>query len=211
MSTPATSKNIHEAMVKIRQGCPYIKKEGQMNNSGGRYSYAQLEDVIHNTRPLMDAEQVTIHPCEFELLSDSPIGTRRLVVLKVRYQLHHAPSNTSVFVVVPGEGADSADKACNKALAAAEKLAVLQAFYIERGNDDPDKYPSDDPEPPSFTPGKGEPAETEAKAIDAIDTAPDQDRLDKLMEAARKRKWDAAQWERIRAAANLKAEELAAF
>lgn len=205
-----SAKNIHEAIVNVRKGCPYIRKDGQMDGDGGKYSYAQLEDVIHHTRPLLDAEQVTIRPIDFDVLSNEPVGRRRLVMLKVRYELYHVPSETSLLVIVPGEGADFSDKACNKALAAAEKLAVLQAFYIERGNDDPDKYPSLPPEDP-FVAGKGESAECEAKALDAMLKAPDIETLDKYMEAARKRAWTQEQFDRIRAAANSQFNALQGF
>jgi hypothetical protein len=205
------SADIHEATVNIRKACPYIQKLGQMNNSGGHYSYAQLEDVIHNTRPLMDAEQVTIFPADFEMLVNAPIGTRRLVMLKVTYRLTHAPSKTFIDVRVPGEGADSGDKACNKAMAAAEKLAILQAFYIERGNDDPDKYTSEEPAAPTFTPGKGESAAKLTAALKAIDDADAEERVHHLMAAAQERAWTQEQYDAIAAKANIKLDTFAAF
>lgn len=206
------SADIHEATVNIRKECPYIQKLGQMNNSGGHYSYAQLEDVIHNTRPLMDAEQVTIFPADFELLVNAPIGTRRLVMLKVTYRLTHAPSKTFIEVRVPGEGADSGDKACNKAMAAAEKLAILQAFYIERGNDDPDKYPSDEPQAAAaFKPGKGETAAKFTAALKAIEDADSEERVHQLMAAAQERAWTQEQYDAIASKANIKLDSFAAF
>jgi hypothetical protein len=207
------SADIHEALVKIRSRCPYIQKLGQMNNSGGHYSYAQLEDVIHHTRPLMDDEQVTIFPSDFELLANAPIGTRRLVMLKVTYRLTHAPSKTFIEVRAPGEGADSGDKACNKAMAAAEKLAVLQALYIERGNDDPDKYPSDESAQlaSAFKPGKGEAAAKLTAALKAIEDADTADRVHTLMAAAIERAWTQEQYDAIAAKANIQLDTFAAF
>ncbi len=202
------SADINEAIVNIRKLCPYVKNEGQMNNSGGKYSYAKIEDIIHHTRPGMDAEQVTIHPVGFALISDSAIGTRRLVVISVKYKLTHAPSKTFIEVTVPGEGADSADKACNKAMTAALKVAILQSFYIERGNDDPDDVSS---EPPAFVPGKGETEEKLVACIKSIDDAKDKPRLDYVVEAAETRAWTQDQYDRICAKANIKLDTFSAF
>jgi len=133
----------------------------------------------------------------------------QLVRLFVCYTLHHGPSDTAISVAVVGEGADVQDKSCNRAMTAAEKVALRQAFLLASGDDDPDNHAS---EPlTDFAPGKGEPPAKFDAAIKAIKEAATQERLDTLMESARTRQWTQEQYDLIRAEANIKFDTFAAF
>jgi hypothetical protein len=204
--------NIHDAICKIREACTYLKKEGRMQGSGGNYTFVTADQVIAYLRPEMNRHGVSMYPSKVEMLSRETYSRgdgkapMQLVRLAVTYTLCHA-GNTFCEVGVVGEGADIGDKSCNKAMTAALKVALRQAFLLECGDSDPDHTESK----PLFSPGKGEPPAKFDAAIKAIDAALDEPRVRTLMDAAKQRDWDADQWDLLCSAANIKLDSFDAF
>lgn len=148
---PATS--IHEAMSRVMAEVGYVQKRGQMQGAA-RYSYAKEADFIAAIRPAMVQEGVFIVPHKVETLTTEVVHTAKgtpmnRVVIRVAFLFCHSSGGT-IEVTTLGEGMDSGDKACNKALTGAMKYAMRQAFCIETG-DDPDDTPSEHQERADLT------------------------------------------------------------
>lgn len=145
--------SIHEAMLAVYEKIGYVPKRGKIESGAIKYKFAGEADFIAALRPAMIEAGVYQSPFQMDVLSNERLESVKLynnvetktyqhrVVIHVDYKFIHAPSDT--FIVVPafGEAMDSGDKAFNKAMTAANKYALRQAFMIETG-DDPDKYPS---------------------------------------------------------------------
>lgn len=134
-----TSKNIHEAINAIMAEVGYVQK----TRSGGlNYTFAGEAALIAALRPAMVEHAVymsvanitDIHRGEYTTAKGSVM---QIVDLSATVRFTHAPSATSIDVVALGSGADTGDKASNKALTGAYKYALRQTFCIETG-DDPD-------------------------------------------------------------------------
>jgi hypothetical protein len=156
------ASNVFEAITAVMGDVAYVKKEGRME-SGQRYKFVQAEDIVAALRPSMVQHGLCMFPTHIDKVLDETYETQRggkmnRVVLSVQYVLAHGPSKTDCTVAAIGEAADSGDKACNKAMTAANKYALRQAFQIETGDDDPDKHASQDQERaalPAATNGNG--------------------------------------------------------
>lgn len=217
--------NIHTAMIAIRQDCPALKREGEMKGFGANYVYLTIEQTIDALRPLMDREGVLMYPGNVSVISErtedrgqdnggNPRPLQKYVRILVTYHMIHAKSGTGLQVQVPGEAMDTGDKVMNKAMTAAEKVCLRQAFLLMT-DDDPDHHPSPqdadpakkkaaDKAPPVFKPGEGETQETLDKAVVALEAATDEARVRTLMSAAMKRKWTQIQWDLLKVLANKK-------
>lgn len=138
------SENIYTAINEIMNEVGYIKKK---RASGLNYTYAGEAALIQAIRPEMVEHQVIMFVQNFELLSEEPYTTSNKKIMhdvKVKAEIvfHHAPSDTKIIVSALGEGADTSDKATNKAMTGAYKYALRQTFCIETG-DDPDRERAD--------------------------------------------------------------------
>jgi len=141
-------ENIAQALAAVMQEVGYVQKKKQ---GGVSYTFASESDFIQAIRPWFLEYGIVIHPAEVsdlrlgEYQTDKGRIMLRTVVI-MTYRFTHAPSDTHIDVMVTGEGADIGDKSANKALTGAYKYALRQALLIETG-DDPDKSPSEGPEP----------------------------------------------------------------
>lgn len=199
------ASNVFEAITAVMADVAYVKKDGRMTAGPQRYNFVQAEDIVAALRPSMVQHGLCMFPTRIDKVFDETYETQRggkmnRIVLSVQYVLCHGPSNTNCLVAAIGEAADSGDKACNKAMTAANKYALRQAFQIETGDDDPDKHASADQERATL-PAKAnvKPAAEEepnkeryAKAMSKITQARDQGEVDSLMATAAK--WHAEGW-----------------
>lgn len=150
--------NIHEAKLAVMQEVEYVQKNGTMQGAA-RYKYVSVDDVIARLRPKMVEHGIHFAPTGMEILSSEPYETSNgkmmnHYVLGVTYRLSHA-SGTFEEGYAIGEGSDNGDKACNKAMTAAKKYALLQSFCLETGEDDPDHDPSAEQERKPHANGNG--------------------------------------------------------
>lgn len=134
-------KNIHEAIAAIYSSINgYVQKT---KSEGLRYSFASEADLIAKLRPAMVEQGVFVHIQEYRdversVVTTSKGGSMNVCLLKAVVRFTHAASGTFIEVHALGEGADSGDKAGNKAMTCAYKYALRQTFAIETG-DDPDR------------------------------------------------------------------------
>ena len=144
--------NIYEAIADImKEGCVISKEK---YNQQQKFKYRGIDDVMNVFQPLMAARGIFVVPEVLENHREerhSKQGSNLIYsVLKVKYTFF-ASDGSSISAVVIGEGMDSADKASNKALAAAMKYAMFQTFCIPTAEmEDPDgsSPPASTPAPP---------------------------------------------------------------
>lgn len=139
-------KNINEAVLGVYSQIGYVHKKGKVEFGSTKYKFAGEADFIAAIRPAMIECGIEIAPANYtiatnELISFANNKQQFRVVLGAVFRLTHAASGTFKDVPAIGEAMDSGDKAFNKAMTAAQKYALRQAFLIETG-DDPDKYAS---------------------------------------------------------------------
>jgi hypothetical protein len=133
------NSNIHTAINAIMKDVAYVQKQ----KSGGlNYSFAGEAALISALRPPMVEHGVYMAVVGLADIRRGEYTTAKgsvmqLVDLTATIRFTHAPSGTSIDVVALGSGADTGDKASNKALTGAYKYALRQTFCIETG-DDPD-------------------------------------------------------------------------
>jgi hypothetical protein len=186
------ASNVFEAITAVMADVAYVKKDGRMTAGPQRYNFVQAEDIVAALRPSMVQHGLCMFPTRIDKVLDETYETQRggkmnRVVLSVQYVLSHGPSNTNCVVAAIGEAADSGDKACNKAMTAANKYALRQAFQIETGDDDPDKHASADQERAALPAKNGNAASglTSAERFDVakvkIRAANEPTEIDKLM------------------------------
>lgn len=138
-------KNIHEAILGVMNEVGYVQKDGQIR-SGGSYRFASESAFIQALRPAMLEHGIYVYPSKciepsLETYTTSSGTNMNLVLLTMQYTFVYAGTGESITVEVMGSGSDVGDKASNKALTAAFKYALRQAFMIETG-DDPDQQAS---------------------------------------------------------------------
>jgi len=146
---------IHKAICDVMQDIEAIAKDKRNQQQG--FSFRGIDDVYNRMHPLMARHRIFVAPEVIEDRSEdrktAKGGTLIYRILKIRYTFY-ADDGSSVSVVVMGEGMDSGDKASNKAMAVANKYALLQVFCI----------PTEDmPDPDAETQPESVPAKPERK------------------------------------------------
>lgn len=140
----AKPNNVYEAINQVMEAVDAVFKE---KSDTLRYSIVTEGALLSALRPHMVKQELTIAPIAVDVVNREPYTTSQgstwINILAVHtYRISHASSDTHLEVQVLGEGADSGDKAANKAMTVSLKYALRQTFLIETG-DDPDKTPSD--------------------------------------------------------------------
>lgn len=134
-------KTVHEALHGVYGAINgYVQKT---KSDGLRYSFASEADLIAKLRPAMVEHGVTVHvhrylDVERSIVTTSKGASMNVCTLRAIVRFVHGASGSHLDVEAMGEGADSGDKAGNKAMTCAYKYALRQTFAIETG-DDPDR------------------------------------------------------------------------
>jgi hypothetical protein len=131
---PATTGKpglIYAAMAAVMKDIAPVGKTNE--NREQRYRFRSIEDVMNAVKVGLTKHGVFYLPTVTQRVPEQrttaggkPMNT---VHLEMRYDFY-AADGSSVSAVVWGEGADLADKATNKAMSAALKYALVQAFSI---------------------------------------------------------------------------------
>jgi hypothetical protein len=142
-------KNVHAALAAVMadiDGFVAKKKSDQLN-----YSFASESDIIAAVRPAMTRHGVVVYPAGIRDMQMSVetvdkkgndgkvFGTSTItrVTALFSFTFAHGASDSMFSVEVIGEGKDTSDKACNKAMTAAFKYALRQTLMIETGEGEP--------------------------------------------------------------------------
>lgn len=139
MSDEPEAKDIHEAMLRVMQDVPFLKKQ---KSDGLKYTYVGEAATLEALHPAFVTHKLVMYPSSAKLVGSERYTTSggtsmALARIAVRYTLRHVPSGTEVYIHVLGEAADSGDKCLSKAHTIAMKYALRHSFLIETG-DDPD-------------------------------------------------------------------------
>lgn len=133
---------IYSAMAAIMGEVSPISKDKK--NREQNFQYRGIDDVYNALNPLLAEHRVFMVPTVTGRATDERTtkngNIMSCVTLTVEYRFFHA-DGSFITCTVMGEGRDTADKATNKAMAAAHKYALLQTFCIptaDLGRDDPD-------------------------------------------------------------------------
>lgn len=219
-------KTLLEAKAAVMVEVEIVRK---VKSEGLSYQYAPIEAMVAQVRPSMIRNGLTIRPSSYRLLHNEAYVTTNnksmnRVVAAATFVLSHVDSDQTEEIDTLGEGADNGDKSCNKAMTAALKYALKQAFLIPT-EDDPDKNPSDNQERGRRGQSSGggrqssggrqsgggdKPAEGGRQqswdqklqaALDAVGKATSEKRVDTLVAEAKKRGFSGAKMKQIEEAA----------
>lgn len=128
--------NVVERMALVMRDVEHVGKTG--NNTQQGYSFRPIDEFMNALHTPLVRHQVVVTPKvltrdSFErdrrANNGNIIGVTRVVELLVEFTFH-APDGSTLVTVTAGEGADVADKATNKAMAAALKYAIMQTFMV---------------------------------------------------------------------------------
>jgi hypothetical protein len=117
---------IYKAMLAVLSDLAPIAKESV--NQHFRYNFRGIDAVYREVNPLFKKHGIF---CTSKILSHNIAvdGKTATATVIVEYAFH-AEDGSSVSTQVLAMGADTGDKAANKALSAAHKYALLQAFVV---------------------------------------------------------------------------------
>jgi hypothetical protein len=125
-------KKIYEALNSIMSAIEPIAKNKR--NTQQNYNFRGVDDVYAVLNPMLVANKVVI---TFETLShqlnqfeSKSGGALFRAIVEVKYILVHTEDNSSIEVIIFGEGMDSGDKATPKAYSVAYKYMAFQLFCI---------------------------------------------------------------------------------
>ncbi|MFC4296146.1 ERF family protein [Novosphingobium tardum] len=126
-------------------------------NVGDGYHYRSIDDVYARLAPLLAAHRLCVLPRALERVCSERSGSAGEplvhVALRSAFDLVSVEDGSRHTVEAFGEALDAGDKATSKAMAAAYKYAMIQAFCIPAGSDDADAasprlvQPRHEPEP----------------------------------------------------------------
>lgn len=106
-------------------------------NAAEDYTYRSIDDVMDALAPLLARHRLCVLPTVLERLvterSDDQQHLLINVALKVAFSLTSVEDGSSHTIIVYGEALDAGDKATAKAMSAAYKAAMVQAFCIPVG------------------------------------------------------------------------------
>jgi hypothetical protein len=116
--------------------------KGRKNQSQG-YAFRGIDDVYNAVSPLMAAHGLCVLPRALsrEVIERATKSGNALfyVTVEVEFDFVSSEDASKHTIKTYGEAMDSADKATNKAMSAAYKYAIIQAFAIPtEGDNDPD-------------------------------------------------------------------------
>jgi hypothetical protein len=126
-----TGKKIYPAMVAIMSSITALEKSRQNQAQG--YRFRGIDDVYNMLHEIMADNGVFCLPNvvadrhEERTNQKGTVLIYRIVTMRYTFM---ASDGSSVEATAIGEGMDSGDKAANKAMSAAQKYALLQAFLI---------------------------------------------------------------------------------
>lgn len=123
-----------------------VAKEGE--NQAQHFKFRGIEHLTKACAPIFKEVGIVVVPT-MDLIQTESLGGKAVRVLVRATYTFYAEDGSSVSATTIGEGADSYDKATNKAMTAAFKYVLLQVLCIGDPDDDGDAAapPADEPTP----------------------------------------------------------------
>lgn len=142
-----------QKMAAIYCDVPRFEKSKKVTGSGPSYDYTPIEAIADWLRIEMGKHGIIMVPSKITPLIYEEAGVTRSGTTRWRYVMlvdwTITDGETSITVSSMGEAIDTGDKGSNKAQTAARKYALLGAFQLSTGADDPDARHPDAPKPPA--------------------------------------------------------------
>lgn len=143
---------IYGKMAAVLADMEHIGKDRK--NQQQNYQFRGIDDVYNSLHPVLAKHKVFVVPevvsePRIEVLKSKNGGDLIHVFVTMKYTWY-AEDGSNVSCVVIGQGMDSGDKSANKAMAAANKYAILQSLSIP--TDEPKDSENDSPEPQARKP-----------------------------------------------------------
>lgn len=128
------SWNVYQLVAAVQAD---LSKKGigkEQTNTFDKYKFRGIDDVYNALGPVLSRHGLVVFPevrgREVTQRDTQKGGTVFHVTLDVVYHFVSAHDGSEMLVPVPGEAMDRGDKAINKAMSAAYKLACFQTFCI---------------------------------------------------------------------------------
>lgn len=132
-------KPILEALVDVMVDVKHVGKGDR--NEFHKFMYRGIDRIMNEVGPALRRHRVIVIPTLLKLDSRDTTTekgkTAREVTVRVKYTFH-GPAGDTLETVVPGESADTGDKAVSKAMSVAYRTAMIQALSIPTDERDPD-------------------------------------------------------------------------
>lgn len=158
--------NIHDALHAVMEQVTAIGKGDK--NDFHKFMFRGIDRVLDAVGPAFREHRIVPMPKLLKLesrdLTTDKGKQSREVTVTVTYTFH-GPAGDSISCTVPGEAADTGDKAVSKAMSVAYRTALIQALAIPTGETDPD-------------------AQTTTRVDPLVEIK------NKIMEAAKAQEWD---------------------
>lgn len=150
-SAKQSAPMIYERLAAVMSEVPAIGKNRRNKQQG--YSFRGIDDAYAALQPILAKHGIVPVPKVLEFTREERASKKGgvLVVTLARIQYtFFAPDGSSVEAVTLGEGMDSGDKSANKAMAGAQKYALLQVFCVptEEAKDSENESPEPAPRAP---------------------------------------------------------------
>lgn len=133
--------SIHSALILVREDVGAIGKDDR--NDHQRYMFRGVDAILNKVGPALAKHGVNCYP---ELLSldsrdvvTSKGNKQREVTVTVAYHYVYGEGD-EIITTVPGEAADTGDKAVSKAMSVALRTAHIQTLQIPTREADPDAH-----------------------------------------------------------------------
>ena len=168
-------KKIYPAMVAIMSSITALEKSRQNQSQG--YRFRGIDDVYNMLHEIMADKGVFCLPTVVADRHEERTNQKgtcliyRIVTMRYTFM---ASDGSSVEATAIGEGMDSGDKAANKAMSAAQKYALLQAFLIPTDDEKDSENDS-----PKVAPRQAPPARQQAKQAQQPPPPPSDDETKK--------------------------------
>ncbi len=150
MTTEKKPGKVFALIPEVMKSIGAVGKDGFNQNQ--KYPFRKIDTLLGKLQPALIEHGLLLIPRVLSSELSRPKSVH--ILLMVEYTVLAIEDGSSFVVVVAGEGADSLDKAANKAMTAAFKLLCFQLFCIPTDA-------ADDPEttrPPDATPPPAKPA-----------------------------------------------------
>lgn len=132
-----TEKTLVKKLAKVMQEVKYIQKTGF--NSFHKYKYATEADVNEKVREELAKQNVIMLPSmtghEMRTHTNRNGATEYIICVDMQFTFVDGDSGESFTVNMSGEGQDAGDKGMYKAIAGAQKYALMKVFMIPTGDD----------------------------------------------------------------------------
>lgn len=138
-----TGPQIYRAISKVIEELSVSGIPKRHTNEEEHYKYRSIDDLLNRLAPILAKQKVCVLPRVIEreaVQLDRACGDRiGSVLLRVAFDLVSARDGSTHTIEAYGEAFDAGDKGTSKAMSAAFKTAVVQAFCIPvAGLDDAD-------------------------------------------------------------------------